>query len=88
MVIHELKTWIDYYRQVENGFKIFEVRKNDRNFLPLDILRLREYDEQKQEYTRNECLCRVGYVLKGGSFGIEEGYCVMSIQLINTIWKS
>lgn len=87
MNIHELKTWIDYYRQVIKGYKTFEVRKNDRNFQGLDLLHLKEWDNQKEEYTGRECFCRVGYVLSGGSFGIEKGYCVMSIELINIAWN-
>jgi hypothetical protein len=88
MTVHELKTWTDYFRLVQSGSKTFEVRKNDRGFESGDILHLKEWRNTSEEYTGNECFCKVGYVLKGGSFGIEDGYCVMSIRLIDTSFSS
>jgi len=77
--IHELKTWKEYYEQVFMGRKTFEVRKNDRNFQKGDILILKEWDNEKKEYTGREMARRVIYILSGGQFGIENGFVVMSI---------
>ena len=33
-MVHELKTWIEYFELVMSGEKPFELRKNDRDFLP------------------------------------------------------
>jgi len=77
--IHELKTWKDYFHEVFMGRKTFEVRKNDRNFQVGDILTLKEWDNEKQEFTGNSLSRRITYILKGGQFGIEEGFVVMSI---------
>jgi len=60
--------------------KPFEVRKNDRDYQINDILWLKEFDPDKQEYTGNECRRRVTYILHGGDFGIEKGYCVMGLS--------
>jgi hypothetical protein len=71
MKIHELKTWIEYWEEVAGGEKTFEVRKNDRNYKVGDMLFLRCYDKDKQQYTGKGGLKRViTYILKGGSFGI------------------
>ena len=78
---HELKTWIKYFKRIKEGTKTFEVRKDDRDFQIGDFLILREYDNGSSSYTGLECSCYVTYVLRGGEFGIQEGYCVMSIKL-------
>ncbi len=76
---HELKTWPDYFYRVFAGRKRFEVRKNDRDFQIGDTLILKEYDPETKTYTGRELYKEITYILKGGQFGIEEGYCVMSI---------
>lgn len=76
-MIHELKTWQFYYADVISGNKNFEVRKGDRNFEVGDTLHLKEYDPHSNTYTGRECRVKVGYILFGGQFGIEEGFVVM-----------
>lgn len=41
-IIHDLKTWPEYYKDIASGVKTFEVRRNDRNFMVGDML-LREF---------------------------------------------
>lgn len=77
-MIHELKTWVPYYRAIVEGKKKFEVRLNDRNFQVGDKLKLREYDNTTGEYTGRAITVDVSYILNGGSFGIEKDYVVMS----------
>jgi len=50
-MVHELKTWEKYYHMVAKGEKPFELRKNDRGFLPGHELLLREYNRHTQSYT-------------------------------------
>lgn len=76
---HDLKTWPEYFRRVFNGQKMFEVRKNDRDFQIGDFVNLREYDPKTETYTGREILFRIAYILHGGEFGIEKGYCVMQL---------
>lgn len=78
---HELKILPEYFREVWARNKTFEVRKNDRNFQVGDTLHLKEWDNQIG-YTGSEILVGVTYVLEGGRFGIESGFCVMSIEVI------
>jgi len=77
---HKLKTWIPYYRDIINDIKTFEIRKNDRDFKVGDILILEEWDDIKETYTGHFIYMRVGYILKGGQFGIEDGYVVMTLN--------
>lgn len=77
---HELKTWPEYFNLVFYGHKTFEIRKNDRGFKSGDKLLLREWDPQTEKYTGADITVEVTYIIYGGVFGIEEGYCVMSIK--------
>jgi len=77
--IHELKTWCEYFEEVFMSHKTFEIRKNNRDFKSGDLLILKEYDNITNQYTGRELARRVTYVLHGGSFGLEEGYVILSI---------
>jgi len=77
---HALKTWPEYYKDVESGKKPFEIRKLDRPFSEGDKILLQEYDPEKEEYTGKECSFIIGYILKGPGFGIQKGYCVMALK--------
>ena len=79
-MVHELKTWEEYFGEVLTGNKTFEVRKNDRDFRKGDTLKLLSYDPIKKQYTGGEALRKVTYILKGGAFGVEKGFVVMGIK--------
>lgn len=79
-MIHELKAWPEFYQEIFLGHKNFEVRKSDRDFKVGDTLTLREWNPQSQDYTGNMLSRSISYILKGGQFGVQEGYVVMSIQ--------
>ena len=78
-MIHELKTLPIYFEEVIDGRKLFEVRKNDRNFKVGDMLALNEYDDDKKEYTGNSCLVYVDYILKDENY-CKNGFVIMSIK--------
>lgn len=81
-MVHELKTWEKYYRLIEKGEKPFELRKNDRGFLPGHELLLREYKHQTQSYTGRTLRRKITYILnsdEGGEFGLKQGYCIMGL---------
>lgn len=42
-MIHELKTWPRFFEAIKTGRKTFEVRKDDRGFMPGHTLKLREW---------------------------------------------
>lgn len=77
---HDLKMWMPFFMDVVNGYKKFEIRKNDRDYKLGDILNLQEYDQENYIYTGNSIEVKVTYILHGGQFGIEEGYSLMSIE--------
>jgi len=54
-MIHELKTWPEYFEEILTGKKTFEVRKNDRDYKVGDTLILKEFKligiDDKLNYT-------------------------------------
>ena len=80
MTTHELKSWPTVFDAVKQGIKGFEARRNDRHFAVGDRLLLREWCPQTKNYSGHTLLLEVTYLLNGPSFGIETGYCVMSVR--------
>ena len=93
MVIHELKTWGIFWNEVNARTKMFEVRKNDRNFKVGDVLVLREWDHKRKRYTGNVAYRFVTLVMDLGSYfnnvvpASDEcsapGYAVLSLEPID-----
>jgi len=88
-MIHELKTHPQFFAALYAGNKTFEVRKDDRGFKIGDELLLKEFypdgaswDSTKIGYTGRILHRRIDYILRGGKFGIEEGFCVMAVSQI------
>lgn len=78
MKLHELKILPKYYEKVRDGEKRFEIRKDDRNFKVGDIIRLCEHNGK--EFTGKDLLYDIIYKLDGGEYGLEKGYCILSIK--------
>ncbi|CEQ19681.1 ASCH/PUA domain-containing protein [Paraclostridium sordellii] len=77
MELHELKILPEYYEKVISGEKSFEVRKDDRQFSVGDLIRLKEFDK---DFTGRDYLVKIIYKLNGGNYGLEKGYCILSIK--------
>jgi hypothetical protein len=77
---HELKIWPACFSAVEAGVKPFDVRENDRDFRVGDTLVLREYEPETEQYSGRSITRWVSYILQGGSFGVEAGWCVLGLS--------
>lgn len=77
---HELKTLPVPFRAVQDGYKTHEIRVNDRDFEQFDLLMLREWS-QEDSYSGDWILARVTYISMGGTWGLPENLCVMSIKV-------
>ncbi len=77
--VHDLKVWPDSFVAIVRDEKTCEVRLDDRQYAVGDILRLREYDPKTQTYSGRETARRVTHVLRGGAFGIDPRYVVLSL---------
>ena len=79
---HNLKTWPSEFVAVEKGVKRAEFRKDDRGFAVDDTLLLCEWDPLTNSFTGNQLLVFVKHLVRGPSFGIPDGYVMMSIDTV------
>lgn len=79
MTVHDLKCWPEFYEDIRDGRKTFEVRVNDRGFAVGDILRLREYRPKVGEYTGRATAVRITYIADLGPIGVP-GFVGMGIE--------
>jgi hypothetical protein len=77
---HELKIWPSCFAAVNAGNKPFDVRENDRNFQVGDMLILREFNPDAEEFTGHAVTRWVSYVLQGGAFGVQSDWCVLGFS--------
>jgi phosphoribosyl-ATP pyrophosphohydrolase len=82
---HELKILPQYFEAVQVGLKNFEIRQNDRGFTEGDTLILKEWNTG---YTGREIEKEISYVLYGGQYGIEKGYCIASLKQEGILLKN
>ncbi len=76
---HELKILPRYFREVCNGNKTFELRKDDRNYKVGHKLKLREYFYSK--YTGEECTKTITYILRNcEKYGLKKGFVILGIK--------
>ena len=59
---HVIKIWPDYFCAVSLGRKTFEIRKNDRDYLPGDYVVMREWDPMTRKYTGWQITATIGWM--------------------------
>ena len=75
----EKKVLPEYYKGIRTHKKMFELRKDEDNIQPGDILVLREWDGEK--YTGDRTRREVTAVLRDcPEYGLMDGYCILSLQ--------
>ncbi|MFN8296770.1 MAG: DUF3850 domain-containing protein [Chitinophagales bacterium] len=80
---HILKT--DHYLMpdIRSRAKQFDVRKDDRGFAVGDTLLLQGWNKNLQKNTEHKIKALITYILPGGQYGIQKGYVVLGIKVIN-----
>lgn len=83
MKIHKLKIKDKYYQDLIRGRKLFELRKNDRDYKVGDLIHF--VGINGEEYNYNVYI--IVYVLKDvPEYGLDKDYCILGIRnLINNI---
>jgi hypothetical protein len=77
-MIHRLKTWPLYFKEILDGNKTFDIRKNDRGFKTGDWLLLEEYNPSTDTYTGRKLCFEIGFMLQG-EWGLPSDICCMSL---------
>lgn len=76
----EKKVLPEYYKGIRTHKKMFEIRKDEDDIHPGDILVLREWDGEK--YTGGMTRREVTAVLRDcPEYGLMDGYCILSLQV-------
>ena len=76
--VHQIKLKSQYFKDVADGKKTFELRKNDRGYRIGDVLDMREIEDGEE--TGQHVRAEITYMLENYE-GIEEGYCILAIRL-------
>lgn len=84
--VHELKTDPGCFQAMARGKKTFEIRYDDRGYKAGDRLHLRETQFTGEEmkagspliYTGQEEWLLVRYIMRGPTYGLKEGWVIMS----------
>ena len=78
-MLHELKTWPEFFQMVCEGVKTFEVRRDDRTppYAVGDVLRLREFFPESGEYAGPSVDALVVLAFRGDP--LPDGWCAMQI---------
>ena len=80
MKLHNLKIQPKYYYTVMRGYKTFELRKNDRDFLAFDLIHFVNLDGADFINEPNN-VYQITYVLQDvPEYGLKEDYCILGIK--------
>lgn len=81
-MVHDLKCAAGWYEAVELGHKTAELRFNDRDFAPHDIVRLHEFD--RGQLTGRTIERRITHIVwdSNGPW-LAPGYCMLSLGHVN-----
>ena len=74
----ELKIWPNFFRDVSSGLKKFEIRADDRGYDVGHILKLREWDPNREIYTGAFVLTPILYRTSIAT-GLIDGFVVLSL---------
>lgn len=93
MKVHKLKCWPEEFEAISRGLKTCEIRRNDRDYQPGDVLRLQEFDpygnrpmmalDDDPRYTGRALEVFVRHLARGGRPPLDflsDGIVVMSIE--------
>lgn len=84
IVVHEVKSWPEFFDHVWSGRKCFEIRRDDRGFRLQDVLALLEWDPDRMRYTGRVITCEITYRT---DFEQKPGFVVLGIRVIKRYGK-
>lgn len=79
-VVHIVKQWTKWHREVVSGERTSQLRKDDRDYQKGDDLLSREYDPKLDIYTGSTCRVLITDVVRDIE-GLMPGYCVISTKI-------
>jgi len=84
--IHYVKCWPSIFEVMKSEDKLFDIRKDDRDYKKGDIIVQQEYNQITETYTGRENAFKIKWCLRNASeFGLMDGYVAMSLTPFFTI---
>jgi len=80
MATHTLKINKDFFDALNRREKTAEVRLNDRNYQRSDMVIIYPINENGGRLGTDECWRTITHIVDGGQYGIESGYCLLSLN--------
>lgn len=78
-MIHELKCFPEYFQDIIDGKKTFEIRLHDRPYQVGDLLALNEYLPDTDSYTDRSCVVIIDYMLNDATY-CKTGFVVLTLE--------
>ena len=87
MRIHRVKCFNRWFNEVTSGLKMFEVRRNDRDYQAGDLIELNETKDG--EYTGRAAMFEAAYILQSSEFpdGIKDGFVIIGLKPVTGIYE-
>jgi len=82
--MHYLKCWTEYFSQITEGKKLFELRKDDRGFFIGDIIVLQEYCPYTGNYSKRSIKVIITSIVRNFE-GLRDGYVILGIEPFKSI---
>lgn len=90
MNLHSLKILDNFYEDVDEEKKTFELRKDDRNYKVDDLINFIVIDK-KGNQIKTDIVYQIIYILRNVSeYGLSSDYCILGIRKIGKLisWPS
>ncbi len=84
IVEQDLKIRTEYFEAVKSKAKLFEIRKDDRDYKVGYFIRLLEIESDGKTFTGRYVFCRITYILRDAEkYGLKKGFCILGIKIEN-----
>lgn len=87
--IHYVRSWSHLYDAIDAGFKVHDLRKNDRDYKVGDHLVLQRFDNTTGTFTGEELKVEITYITGRdhvpcafSSAVLDNNYCILSIKKV------
>lgn len=88
-ITHKLKCVSPFFDDIWRHRKLFDIRKNDRDYQVNDNLEIWHFDPETQTYPGRSITAKIGYILSDPEY-VKKGFVIIQlrdIKLAKTFWK-
>ena len=88
MIVHEVKSWPEYFTPISYGYRFHELRRNDRNYKTGDYMLLREFDPILNDYTSDTMMVQITDITSSttpcaeSENALDPDFCILSIKVV------